>query len=163
MKGDTFRLNGGSALAVIGADETARAAHVACFADEVVIDFPSVAPAVERMRHAFVDGDRATLVSACVTLSLREAAIGARLPLDVPIHVTCRDCGGRGETWADPCARCGASGAEIRTHQVLVCVPPGVVDGTRYRFNVATRHDPPTRVELHVTVQLGPEAQPPGA
>src|SRR5918999_3642109 len=152
MNGDTFRLPGGEALAVLAADEAGHAAHTDCFADEVVIDFPSVAPAVEKMRHAFVESERCTLMCARVNLSTRQAACGVRLPLEVPVRVTCRTCGGRGETWAEPCARCGASGTEVLTHQVRVSVPPGVADGARFRFSIATRTDPPTRVELHVAV-----------
>jgi DnaJ-class molecular chaperone len=153
MNGDTFRPPGVDALALLGADEAGHASHSDCFADEVVIDFPSVAPVVEKMRHAFVESERCTPLCARVKLSLRQAACGVRLPLEVPVRTTCRTCGGRGETWSEPCTRCGASGTEVLRHQVQVSVPPGVADGARYRFSVATRHDPPTHVELQVTVQ----------
>ena len=45
-----------------------------CFADEIAIDFPSVAPAVERMRDAFL-GERAggEVLRADVSLSPRDA------------------------------------------------------------------------------------------
>jgi hypothetical protein len=152
MKGDTFRPRGGDAIAVLGSEEAGHGAHRDCFADEVVIDFPSVAPAVEKMRHAFVESGHGTALCARIDLSDREAAGGVTLPLDVPVRTTCRSCGGRGETWSEPCPRCKSSGIELLTHQVHVSVPAGVVDGTRFRFSVATRHDPPTRVELHVTV-----------
>lgn len=154
MNGDTFRPPGADALAVLGADDAGHAAHTDCFADEVVIDFPSVASAVEKMRHAFVETERCTPVRACVTLSTRQAACGVRLPLEVPVRTTCRTCGGRGETWSDPCTRCDASGTEVLRHQVQVSVPAGVADGARFRFRIATHHDPPTRVELHVAVQV---------
>jgi hypothetical protein len=152
MKGDAFRPRGGDAMAVLAADEAGHAAHRDCFADEVVIDFPSVAPAIEKMRHAFVESGPAAPLSARIQLSRREAADGITLPLDVPVRTTCRTCGGRGETWSEPCTQCDASGVELLTHQVHISVPPGVVDGARFRFTVATRHDPPTRVELHVAV-----------
>jgi hypothetical protein len=152
MKGDTFRPRGGDALAVLAAEEAGHGAHRDCFADEVVIDFPSVAPAIEKMRHAFVESGPGTALSARVDLSRREAAEGVLLSLDVPVRITCRTCGGRGETWSEPCARCEASGVELFTHQVHVSVPAGVADGARFRFSVAARHDPPTRVELHVGV-----------
>jgi hypothetical protein len=151
MKGDTFRPRGGGAMAVLAADEAGHA-HRDCFADEVVIDFPSVVPAIERMRHAFVESGHGTALSARIDLSGREAADGVILPLDVPVRTTCRTCGGRGETWSEPCTRCNASGIELLTHQVHISVPAGVSDGARFRFSVATRHDPPTRVELHVAV-----------
>lgn len=152
MRGDTFHPRGDDAIAVLGAEEAGHTTHVDCFADEVVIDFPSVAPAVEKMRHAFVEADRCTPVAARINLSSKQASCGVRLPLHVPVRTTCRTCGGRGETWSEPCGRCAASGTETLTHQVLVSIPPGVADGTRYRFSVATRSDPPTRVELHVAV-----------
>jgi hypothetical protein len=152
MNEDTFRPRGDEAIAVLGAEEAGHTAHVDCFADEVVIDFPSVAPAVERMRHAFVEGERCNRIAARIKLSSKQASCGVRLPLHVPVHTTCRTCGGRGETWSEPCRRCGASGAETLTHQVLVSIPAGVADGARFRFSVAARSDPPTRIELFVAV-----------
>jgi DnaJ-class molecular chaperone len=153
MNGDTFRPHGGHAMAAVGAEDGAHATHGDCFADEVVIDFPSVAPAVEKMRSAFVDGDCSERLSAQISLSVRQAIDGVTVPLDVPVRTTCRTCGGRGETWSEPCAACGATGTETVRHAVNVCVPGGVLDGARFRFSVATRHDPPTRIELHVAVR----------
>jgi hypothetical protein len=152
MNGDTFRPHGGNAIAVVGAEDAARAAHGDCFADEVVIDFPSVAPAVERMRSAFMDGDHALPLAARIHLSARQAIEGVTVPLEVPVRLTCRTCGGRGETWSEPCRVCAATGTEMLRHTVNVCVPGGVSDGACFRFSVATRHDPPTRIELHVAV-----------
>lgn len=152
MNGDTFRLPGGGAIAVLGADETGHAAHANCFADEVVIDFPSVASAVEKMRHPFVESEPAVPLRACITLSTRQAFDGVTLPLEVPVRVTCRTCGGRGESWSEFCSRCNGTGTEMLRHRVHVSVPPRVADGARFRFSVSTRHDPPTRVELHVQV-----------
>jgi hypothetical protein len=154
MKGDTSWPRDGDAIAVLGTEDAGHAAHVDCFADEVVIDFPSVAPAVEKMRHAFTEIDRGAPLCARVDLSPRDASNGVTLPLDVPVRTTCRACGGRGETWSEPCARCAGTGTAVLRHQVHVSVPAGVVDGARFRFSVATRHDPPTRVELHVAVRL---------
>jgi hypothetical protein len=153
MNGDTFRPLGGDAIAVLGGEDAARAAHANCFADEVVIDFPSVAPAVEKMRSAFVDGDHGLPLSAGVSLSARQAADGVVLPLEVPVRTTCRRCGGRGETWTERCGACEGSGTEVSRHQVSICVPAGVADGARFRFSVSTRHDPPTRIELHIAVR----------
>jgi DnaJ-class molecular chaperone len=152
MNGDTFRPFGGDAIAMLGAEESGHATHDDCFADEVVIDFPSVAPAVEKMRHAFTETDRGTPLTARVDLSPSEASEGVTLPLDVPVRMTCRVCGGRGETWSERCEACDGTGAALLLHQVHISVPAGVADGTRYRFSVATRHDPPTRIELHVSI-----------
>jgi hypothetical protein len=154
MNGDAFRPHGGDAIAVLAAEEAAHPAHVDCFADEVVIDFPSVAPAVEKMRHAFVETECGMPLCARIDLSMQQATDGATLPLDVPVRSTCRVCGGRGETWSEPCPRCKGSGTEVLLHQVHVSLPAGVIDGTRFRFSVAARHDPPTRVELHVAVKV---------
>jgi hypothetical protein len=152
MSGDTFRPFGGDAIAMLGAEDAGHAAHVDCFADEVVIDFPSVAPAVEKMRHAFIETERGLPLSARVDLSSSQASDGVTLPLHVPVRITCRNCGGRGETWSERCTTCEGTGAALLYHQVHISVPPGVTDGARFRFSVATRHDPPTRIELHVTV-----------
>jgi hypothetical protein len=153
MNGDTFRPYGGDAIAVPGGQNAANTTHADCFADEVVIDFPSVAPAIEKMRSAFVDGDRGRPLSARVSLSMRQACDGVTVPLEIPVRTTCRTCGGRGETWSDPCVPCEGTGTEVLRHQVNVTVPAGVVDGACFRFTVATRHDPPTRIELLVAVR----------
>jgi DnaJ-class molecular chaperone len=104
------------------------------------------------MRHAFVRDERQVAVAADLELSWREARDGAVVPLDVPVRCTCRLCGGRGETWTERCLRCEGSGTELLRHQVQVSVPPGVTDGDRFCFSVAARHDPPTRIELRVSV-----------
>jgi len=77
---------------------------------------------------------------------------GATVPLEVPVRCTCHSCGGRGETWTEPCTRCEGSGNELLRHQLQVSVPAGVSDGTRFHFTVTPKHDPPTRIELHVLV-----------
>jgi DnaJ-class molecular chaperone len=74
------------------------------------------------------------------------------VPLEVPVRCTCHECGGRGETWTEPCHRCQGSGNELRHHQLRVALPAGVLDGTCFNFTVTPRHNPPTRVELRVLV-----------
>ena len=152
MSSDPFRPTGDS-MALLTSDNGPHGIRVDCFADEVVIDFPSVAPAVERMRSAFVDEERGSLLRADVSLSTREASEGITLPLAVPVRSTCRSCGGRGETWSERCGGCAGTGTEVLKHHVQVSVPAGVLDGTRFRFIVTTRHDPPTRIELHIAVR----------
>ena len=122
------------------------------FADEVCVDFPSVAPAIERVRQSFLADERPETLRAEIELTDREAARGVTVPLDVPVHCTCSHCGGRGESWTELCARCAGTGAEMLSHQVHVTVPAGVSDGTRFRFTVTPRHHPGTRIELHVLV-----------
>lgn len=150
MPGHAFRPFGGDQIAVIARDDSAH--DVSCFADEVVIDFPSVAPAVDRMRRAFVADERPVSHPATIELTAREAESGATVPLEVPVGCTCSTCGGRGESWAERCGRCGGSGIERLRHLLQVTVPAGVADGTRFYFTVGARHNPPTRVELHVFV-----------
>ena len=149
MGWNTFRPFGGHTIGVHGG-EAIR--HDRWFADEVVIDFPSVAPAVERMRSAFLADERATAIATAVQLSRREAQDGTTVPLVVPVRCTCRHCGGRGETWTQPCARCGGSGAEVVHHQVHVTVPAGVCSGACFHFSVTHGHDVSTRIELRVLV-----------
>jgi hypothetical protein len=127
-----------------------------CFADEIAIDFPSLEPAVERMRDAFL-GERTAeaidgIVRRDVQLSRREAWDGLVVPVDVPIRTLCRHCGGRGETWTDRCEACGGAGATLSTHVVRVTLPRGVSDGSRVRFRVSSPGVDSVRVELRVAI-----------
>jgi hypothetical protein len=152
MHGKTFRPFGGDQAAVIGVRDNADAE---CFADEVVIDFPSVAPAIERMRQAFLADERGQAQRASVQLSSDAARQGATVPLEVPLRSTCRACGGRGETWVDSCRTCCGTGVEWLQRQFQVSVPAGVTDGARFYFTVTPRQSIATRIELHVLVDCG--------
>lgn len=154
MPGHTFRPFGGDSIAVMTGDESRRDAN--CFADEVIVDFPSVAPAVDRIRTAFLAEERAATFRTAIQLTPREARDGVTMPLDVPVRCTCRACGGRGETWPERCERCAGSGAELFRHQLQVTVPAGVSDGARFHFAVTARHNPPTRIELRIHVSCLP-------
>lgn len=123
------------------------------FADEVAIDFPALADTVERMQHAFVESELAIdHLSAEITLSRRQAGHGAVVPIEVPVRRTCRDCGGRGEVWSDPCGRCHGSGHGFQRQTLTVSVPAGVVDGARFSFSVSPPRGPRTRVDVRVAV-----------
>jgi hypothetical protein len=150
MRGNTFRPFGGDRMAVMTGDEARRDAD--CFADEVVVDFPSVAPAVDRVRSGFLQSERPAAVSTTIDVSPRDAVEGATLPLEVPVRCTCTGCGGRGESWLEPCGRCAGTGTEMFRHVLRVTLPPGVTDGARFHFTVTPRHNPSTRIELHVRV-----------
>jgi DnaJ-class molecular chaperone len=150
MRGKMSWPFGGDQVAVVGVDDGRHDAS--CFADEVVIDFPSVAPAVDRMRRAFVADERGETLRAEITLSTREAREGTTVPLDVPVRCTCQTCGGRGETWTESCPPCRGSGVEFLSHQLHVLVPAGVIDGARFCFTVTPRHHPSTRIELQVQI-----------
>jgi len=125
-----------------------------CFADEIAIDFPSVDEVVERMRDSFL-GERsaAEVLSTELQLSTHEARRGLIVPLDVPMRRTCETCGGRGETWTEPCDVCCGTGESLFHHPVRVSVPAGVADGARFRFRVSSPHAAPVRVELRVAVR----------
>jgi DnaJ-class molecular chaperone len=125
-----------------------------CFDDEIAIDFPSVGRVVDRMRDAFL-GERpdADVVSAEVCLSEQEARRGAIVPLEVPIRATCPGCGGRGETWTEPCRQCCGTGDSLLRHPVRVAVPARVADGATFRFRVSSPHTGSVRVEVRVAVR----------
>jgi hypothetical protein len=123
-----------------------------CFADEVAIDFPSVASAVSRIRHGLLLDESSLPLPAVLSLSRREARAGVTTPLCVSVRATCRSCGGRGESWAEACIGCDGSGAQLRAHTVQVSVPKGVADGAIFRFSVTPRYQPSTRIELRILV-----------
>jgi hypothetical protein len=127
-----------------------------CFADEIAIDFPNVDLAVERMRDAFL-GERPghdvdEVVRRKVLVSRREAWDGLVVPIEVPIRTLCRQCGGRGGTWSEPCAECHGTGARLEAHCVRVTLPPGVADGACIRFRVSSQGADSVRVEIRIAI-----------
>lgn len=126
-----------------------------CLADEIAIDFPSMDPLVDRMRQPFLAGEAS--VAELVTelrLSHREALDGITIPLDVPLECACPSCGGRGETWMEPCRRCRGSGTSRTHHRVHVSLPAGVSHGDRFVFSVTTPYARPASVELRIAVTV---------
>jgi hypothetical protein len=125
-----------------------------CFADEIAIDFPSAGRVIERMRDSFLgESSRHDLFETELPLSPREAFAGRMMPLVVPIRGACPCCGGRGESWAEPCLRCAGSGEAVFSHTVMVAVPPGVSDGQTFRFRVTSPHTGSVRVNVRVAIQ----------
>jgi hypothetical protein len=125
-----------------------------CFADEITVDFPSVAPLVERERDAFLGGPKeACTLQTEVWLSSRDAARGTVIPIEVPLQGTCVVCGGRGERWPERCDSCAGTGESPIRHRVLLSVPPGVQDGARFRFRVRAPLSASVRVEVRVAVR----------
>jgi hypothetical protein len=125
-----------------------------CFADEIAIDFPSVGRVVERMRDAFLgEGGDGDVLRAEVSLSQREAFAGHIVPLSVPVPVTCPHCGGRGETWTEPCHLCSGTGHSFCHHPVRVAVPPRVADGACFRFRIKSPDASSVRVEVRVAIR----------
>jgi hypothetical protein len=150
MPGHAFRPFGGDSIAVVTTDDLRHEAN--CFADDVVVDFPSISRAVDRMRSAFLADERPSAVPTALRLSRHEAITGVTMPLEVPVRCLCRHCGGRGESWTESCLRCSGSGTELFRHHLQVTVPAGVCDGARFHFMLSPRHHPPTRIELQILV-----------
>jgi hypothetical protein len=125
-----------------------------CFADEIASDFPSVDLVVDRMRDAFL-GERADadVVLTEVSLSREDAWRGVVMPVEVPIRGTCERCGGRGETWTEPCEQCLGSGESLIRYAVRLSVPARIVDGARIRFRVVSPHAAPVRVEVRIAIR----------
>jgi hypothetical protein len=125
-----------------------------CFADEIAIDFPSVGNVVDRMRDAFF-GERvdAGILRTEVSLSQREAFDGRVVSLKVPVRITCPNCGGRGETWTEPCGLCRGTGDSVFHQALRVTVPPRIVDGACVRFRLKTPDASSIRVELRVAIR----------
>jgi hypothetical protein len=150
MSDDAYRSLGGEPVALVSTDDSR--VDVNCFADEVVIDFPSVALAVDRIRRGFLVDEPPPRWHAIVHVSANEARRGVTTPLEVPVRLTCHQCGGRGESWTEDCSRCQGTGTLLLHHVVQVTIPAGVMDGDRFFFSVVPRHHTPTRIELHVRV-----------
>jgi len=124
-----------------------------CFADEIDIDFPSAGRVVERMRDAFLGETSREVLAAELSLSPRQALDGLDVTLRVPIHGVCPTCGGRGESWAEPCGQCLGTGESLFLHSVRVAVPAGVSDGATFRFRVTSPHTGSVKVEVRVAIQ----------
>jgi hypothetical protein len=122
-------------------------------ADEVAIDFPSSRAAIEFFRRDHVDADAsAAAARAEIVISPMQAYAGAMVSLDVNVPRTCACCGGRGEVWSEPCEPCEGRGQQIQSQRLTVAVPPGVVDGDRFSFNLSLPRGPRTRVDVRVAI-----------
>ena len=125
-----------------------------CFADEIAIDFPSVGRVVPRMRAAFLgEPADADVLHADVSLSERQAIAGHVVSIQVPVRATCPHCGGRGESWTEPCGLCRGTGESWFQHPVRVPLPPRVAHGACVRFRLRSPDASAVRVELHVAVR----------
>jgi hypothetical protein len=124
------------------------------FADEIAIDFPALDSLMERVRDAFLgESPCPEMLTTEVWLSSSDAFMGTIVPLEVPLRGMCAECGGRGETWAEPCLACRGSGDWFVRHSVRFPVPPGVADGARFRFRVRSPHAASVRVEVRVGIR----------
>jgi molecular chaperone DnaJ len=124
-------------------------------ADEVAIDFPSTRAACQAVNGVCSEPDEAVRLSTIVTVSSAVARRGGRVPVPMSLRQTCGECGGRGETWPDPCARCDGHGHCARLMEVGIPVPSGTAHGDRLRFAVTPRRGPRTRVDVRIVVEPG--------
>jgi hypothetical protein len=124
----------------------------ACFADEAGIDFPALALAVERMRHAFVGDDAGRTVDVQLGVARSSAQRGGDVAVELPVRRMCERCGGRGEAWDEPCAPCGGVGHTEERREVTIALPRGVGDGDCLLVRLGGRHVVPTAIALHVTL-----------
>ena len=123
------------------------------FDDEIAIDFPSIDGALDWMRAAFFGRlDAAPLVTAEVSLSPHEAFFGAVVPLRVPVRAVCRACGGRGESWREPCPACAGTGQVLGLYDLGLEVPAGVTEGATVRIGVTAPAAPTTLVDVRIVI-----------
>ncbi|MGE0043905.1 MAG: hypothetical protein AB7V01_22240 [Vicinamibacterales bacterium] len=122
------------------------------FADEVAIDFPSVAESVERMQDGFIEPDASPRIHADITVSPHQAFTGTIVPMEVPVRCTCRHCGGRGEVWSEPCEACDGRGDGLERRRARLALPPALADGARFTYRIAAPRGLPTRVDVLVTI-----------
>lgn len=122
-------------------------------ADEVAIDFPSVASVLDAMRDSFFGAAAAASLSAEIVISPQEAFRGATVSLDLPLRGTCPACGGRGEVWTGGCADCAGAGEVDVTHDIRLRIPPGVREGATFRFVVDPQGAASTLVEVRVRIR----------
>jgi molecular chaperone DnaJ len=130
-----------------------RIGHADWLADEIAIDFPSVASVLDRMQHAFFGPAPLASLSAEVAVSPHEAFFGTTVPLGIPLRRTCPSCGGRGETWEECCLACDGEGEVSARHDMQLRVPAGVREGERFRFSVMPPGAPATVVEVRVSIR----------
>jgi molecular chaperone DnaJ len=122
--------------------------------DEVDIDFPSMAAVTDRILRTFRDpAARVRPVRAEILVSPREASEGISVPLEVPMRATCHRCGGRGESWTGWCGHCEGTGEWSLRQRVHFAIPPGVSDGSRFRFRLDRADAAPTLVEVEVAIR----------
>lgn len=135
-------------------DRRGRPLRMDWLADEVAIDFPSVASVLDGMRSSFFgDIPIAARLAADVELTPQEAFWGTRVPLQIPLRATCAACGGRGEMWDEICAACGGIGERPAEYLLELRVPPRVRSGARFRFSVMPAGMSPAAVEVNILVR----------
>ncbi|NPV05918.1 MAG: DnaJ domain-containing protein [Syntrophaceae bacterium] len=60
-----------------------------------------------------------------------EAVPGAIVEFELPLHASCRFCGGTGRDWMFPCMACLGSGTAVSSPRIALRLPAFVRDGSR--------------------------------
>jgi len=127
--------------------------------DDVALDFPSMSTTaciVPRIRREFFGRDPEapeTKHTTRVELTPQQAHDGARVPVELTVRPVCPVCGGRGETWSEPCGVCFGTGAGSLSQELRLPIPPGVRNGTCLTFSITPPFAAQTRVELYIAIQ----------
>jgi hypothetical protein len=135
-----------------------------CLTDEAAIDFPAVLRLVDAARRMFVEegdgpaGSKGTghpggALTTTLQVSRRAAAIGTVSACVLTLRDICPSCGGRGESWSEPCLRCATAGQVVVRRRVRLAVPPGVVDGAVYRFRLSRANQSSVKVDVRIAVR----------
>lgn len=147
-------------------DRLAASSVPACLTDETATDFPAVLRLVDGARRPFVEeadateraggevsGEFGDTLAATVEISRRAAAAGSVAACELTLRDICQSCGGRGESWSEPCRACAAAGHVIVRRRVRLAVPPGVVDGAVYRFRLSRANQSCVKVDVRVAIR----------
>jgi hypothetical protein len=143
-------------------DPPAGAGVAACLADETAIDFPAVIRLADGARRALGDepdsecaraAEPIEALGAVVQLSPRAAALGAVVSCQLVMRDICPACGGRGESWSEPCPRCATAGHVVVRRRVRLAVPAGVRDGTVCRFRLLRANQSSVKVDVRIDVR----------
>jgi DnaJ-class molecular chaperone len=121
-------------------------------ADEVAIDFPSVANVLDRMRHSFFGVGSEAALSAEIVVSPQEAFWGVLVPLHLPLRRTCSRCGGRGEVWDEWCSACCGVG-EVPAARGCACRCRPASGGRDVSIQCRATRAPQTFVEVRITIR----------
>jgi DnaJ-class molecular chaperone len=70
-----------------------------------------------------------------IVLDTREAFFGVSVPIEVPVYVRCRRCGGGGGEWG-VCPLCHGYGMMESAHSVRLEIPPGARSADRYQIDL---------------------------
>lgn len=89
-----------------------------------------------------------------VILDPEEAALGGDLPLEVPLYLRCPRCGGSGGDFPFLCSICRGEGWQWAPRKVTIQIPPGVRDGSLFRFGLG--HFGIHNLHLDVTIRVAP-------